>query len=384
MDPKKTHSAHITSHTSRTKKRSGGATSREAASLTSASTYGKAAPAESAIGVPLTKGVRSSADWQRIVDAITDPIGVITPDYQLVYANAAYVELLAAGTQQGDKQHFCFESNHARPDHGMRQESDGPCVDCPLPKTVHPNHARVSHAEWPVSSAVLELSAGVHRYNSLDRRVYQRWNYPVLAPYGTKVDYIVEVVKDVTEQEQMRVAATQAEAYRQADQLKAELLGTVSHELRSPIAVIKGYTATLLRHETRLEKEERGEFLQAISGACDRLEVMVDQLLEMSQLETGTLVPQFMLVNLEQLVRDAGSALENRLTRGGFGQHRVELTVTLQEDILPVVQADSRLLRDALDSVLENALNYSPAGGTITVTMRVAGDSLAHAISPGS
>jgi signal transduction histidine kinase len=292
------------------------------------------------------------------------------------------VELLAAGTQKGDKQHFCFESNQARPDHGMMQTSDGPCVDCPLPKTVHTKQAGFLQQEWPFSPTASEVSSGAHGERSLNRRVYQRWNYPVLAPYGTKVDYIVEVVKDVTEQEQMRVAATQAEAYRQADQLKAELLGTVSHELRSPIAVIKGYTATLLRHETRLEKEERGEFLQAISGACDRLEVMVDQLLEMSQLETGTLVPQFMLVNLEQLVRDAGSALENRLTRGGFGQHRVELTVTVQGDILPLVQADPRLLRDALDSVLENALNYSPAGGTITVTMRVAGDSLAHAISP--
>src|SRR5947207_12803368 len=71
--------------------------------------------------------------------------------------------------------------------------------------------------------------------------------------------------------------------------LKAELLATVSHELRSPLASIKGYAATLLRHERRISREERHEFLVAIAAASDRLERSIDRLLEMSQLETGTL-----------------------------------------------------------------------------------------------
>src|SRR5256885_3691534 len=54
--------------------------------------------------------------------------------------------------------------------------------------------------------------------------------------------------------------------------LKAELLATVSHELRSPLASIKGYAATLLRHESRISREERHEFLVAIAAASDRLD----------------------------------------------------------------------------------------------------------------
>src|SRR3989442_1589274 len=71
--------------------------------------------------------------------------------------------------------------------------------------------------------------------------------------------------------------------------LKAELLATVSHELRSPLASIKGYATTLLRRERRISREERHEFLLAMAAASDRLERIIDRLLKLSQLESGTL-----------------------------------------------------------------------------------------------
>src|SRR5438128_8871299 len=80
---------------------------------------------------------------------------------------------------------------------------------------------------------------------------------------------------------------TDRQALRDMELLKAELLATVSHELRSPLASIKGYAATLLRHERRISREERHEFLLAITQASDRLAGVIDRLLEMSQLETG-------------------------------------------------------------------------------------------------
>src|SRR5690348_5367332 len=59
--------------------------------------------------------------------------------------------------------------------------------------------------------------------------------------------------------------------------LRAELLATVSHELRSPLASIKGYAETLLRHEHRIARDERHEFLVAIHEASDRLATLVDR-----------------------------------------------------------------------------------------------------------
>src|SRR5262249_8933590 len=74
---------------------------------------------------------------------------------------------------------------------------------------------------------------------------------------------------------------------REMEPLKAELLATVSHELRSPLASIQGYAATLLRHERCISREERHKFLLAITEASDRLAGVIDRLLEMSPLETG-------------------------------------------------------------------------------------------------
>src|SRR5947209_2230976 len=94
---------------------------------------------------------------------------------------------------------------------------------------------------------------------------------------------------------------------------KAELLATVSHELRSPLASIKGYAGTLLRHESRISREERHEFLVAIAAASDHLERIIDRLLEISQLETGTISiersPVDVVVYPVQVLLPQGSAL---------------------------------------------------------------------------
>lgn len=170
---------------------------------------------------------------------------------------------------------------------------------------------------------------------------------------------------------------------REMELLKAELLATVSHELRSPLASIKGYAATLLRHERRILREERHEFLLAINEASDRLAVVIDRLLEMSQLETGAIEIALAPVNLAYLVREAILALEQRFVESGKDGRmeadaagRFTFTLRLEDehgaptDEEPIMWADRHRLREVLDNLLENALHYSPAGGTIEVTLR--------------
>ncbi|HET8851784.1 MAG TPA: histidine kinase dimerization/phospho-acceptor domain-containing protein, partial [Ktedonobacteraceae bacterium] len=105
-------------------------------------------------------------------------------------------------------------------------------------------------------------------------------------------------------------ALADRKALREMELLKAELLATVSHELRSPLASIKGYAATLLRHERRILREERHEFLLAITQASDRLESVIDRLLEISRLETGSITIERSSVDLAYLVREAIIAVE--------------------------------------------------------------------------
>ncbi|HLX59135.1 MAG TPA: ATP-binding protein, partial [Ktedonobacteraceae bacterium] len=164
------------------------------------------------------------------------------------------------------------------------------------------------------------------------------------------------------------------EALEGMELLKAELLGTVSHELRSPLASIKGYAATLLRHERRLQREERHQFLLAINEASDRLEVIIGRLLEMSQLETDQVTIEPSPVDVAHLAREAIAAIEERVVatfadRFVFGL-KLENADGSASQSAPLIMADPRRLREVFDNLLENAIKYSPEGGLIKVIIR--------------
>ena len=168
--------------------------------------------------------------------------------------------------------------------------------------------------------------------------------------------------------------ALENRSLQEMELLKAELLATVSHELRSPLASIKGYAATLLRHERRISREERHEFLVAIAAASDRLERSIDRLLEMSQFETGTMSIERSPVDVARLAYEAITAAEQQTSiqfPGHFTFHlrlKDAAGVPTQEETL--IMADHRRLRKVLDNLLENAIHYSPEGGAIDVVVR--------------
>ncbi|HYL42183.1 MAG TPA: HAMP domain-containing sensor histidine kinase [Ktedonobacteraceae bacterium] len=162
---------------------------------------------------------------------------------------------------------------------------------------------------------------------------------------------------------------------REMELLKAELLATVSHELRSPLASIKGYAATLLRHERRISHEERHDFLLAIQEASNRLETIVDRLLEVSQLETDTIHINRSPTDVIRLAREAIRAMEERISVERVANHFTFYLrlgdgseAAVSDELL--VMADQRRLREVLDHLLENAMKYSPNGGAIDVIVR--------------
>ena len=170
------------------------------------------------------------------------------------------------------------------------------------------------------------------------------------------------------------VEIAQQQALREFDRLKAELLGTMNHELRSPLAAIKGYAATLMRHEKRLSREERHEFLSAINQASDRLETIIERLLEMSELEAGTLTMNRSPVDLVHLAGEAITVLQERVAAQFPGRFTFNLSIEHADGTsvrhVALVLADLRCLREVLDNLLENAMKYSPKGGMIKVVLR--------------
>ncbi len=155
--------------------------------------------------------------------------------------------------------------------------------------------------------------------------------------------------------------AEQAAALREADRLKSMFISTITHELQSPLGFIKGYATTLLRTDTDFDRKTRREFLQIISEESDSLSALIDDLLDVSRLEAGALPMEKQSVALAKMVRRAVERVKSK-THG----HDFLLRIPAR---LPNVEADPRRIAQLLHNLLDNAVKYSPEGGTITVAI---------------
>ncbi|MGB8347743.1 MAG: histidine kinase dimerization/phospho-acceptor domain-containing protein, partial [Ktedonobacteraceae bacterium] len=143
------------------------------------------------------------------------------------------------------------------------------------------------------------------------------------------IDAVASVIVTMLQAERLNELEQRStrESLEKMNLLKAELLATISHELRSPLASIKGYAALLLRYERRLRREERHQFLLTINEGTVRLERIVESLLEISQLETEGITLQVSPVNVPLLVQEAMRAAEERLSAQLAGRFSFSLQV---------------------------------------------------------
>jgi PAS domain S-box-containing protein len=142
------------------------------------------------------------------------------------------------------------------------------------------------------------------------------------------------------------------------DELQAEFISTASHELRTPLAAVYGAAQTLRRHDFALDEAGRERFISLIVDESERLGRIVNQILLANQLDVGRL-------DLVEEPFDAAELLErvSEATRTHIPPH-LELGVTVA-DAVPPVAADKDRVRQILVNLVENAIKYSPDGGTI-------------------
>jgi PAS domain S-box-containing protein len=159
---------------------------------------------------------------------------------------------------------------------------------------------------------------------------------------------------------QLAEKAAEIEALRELDRLRAEWLANVSHELRTPLGLIKIFCTTLLRQDVRFDEETQLEFLHDINQETDTLQALVDNLLDLSRLQSGRLHLDKQALDVGQLVGNVMHTLEVQLSPKHYFVHDfpVEPLVTA---------ADSKRLEEVLRNLLNNAVKYSPEGGAITV-----------------
>jgi signal transduction histidine kinase len=148
-------------------------------------------------------------------------------------------------------------------------------------------------------------------------------------------------------------------AERSVEQMKSDFVSTVSHELRTPLTSIYGFAETLLRQDVLFGEEERATFLRYIASESERLTAIVDRLLSVAQLDTGDMAVQLAETVVSEAVR----------TAEGDGRDSHRFVVALHEGPL-AAEADRDKLGQVLAHLLDNAIRYSPAGGTVTVAAR--------------
>jgi PAS domain S-box-containing protein len=149
-------------------------------------------------------------------------------------------------------------------------------------------------------------------------------------------------------------------ADRLVEQMKSDFVSTVSHELRTPLTSIYGFAETLLRQDVLFGETERDTFLGYIASESQRLTQIVDALLNVARLDTGDL--QVNIVPTD--VRDVVGEVVQTAQEGGTNGHRFE--VDLPEEPL-AANADRDKLRQVFSILLDNAVRYSPDGGTVKV-----------------
>ena len=144
---------------------------------------------------------------------------------------------------------------------------------------------------------------------------------------------------------------------QEAERMKSEFLSNVSHELRTPLTPIKGYTEILRRKKFPRAKTET--FLDGIAESTKRLERIVEILVDFAALEAGRLKPRVEPVDVRAFL---ASVLDP--WKGHVGRHR--FVRKIPAGIQPLL-GDERLLRKCLAELVDNAVKFSPEGGTIEV-----------------
>jgi len=264
---------------------------------------------------------------QTVLDALGHPFYVVDAnDYSIKMANAAArLSPLTPTTT-------CYALTH-----GLSEPCKGDQHVCPL-------HV-VKETKEPVTVE------HIHRDADGNDRPVEVHCHPVFDDQGN-VKQVIEYTLDITERRQ---------AEEQLEKLRSEFLGMVTHELKTPLTAIKGSAATALGSRRPFDPQENRELFQIIDEQADRLRDLVDNLLDMSRIEAGSLSVSPEPTDLRAVLEEARATF----MRSG-GSHQVELELP---DGLPAVAADRHRVVQVLTNLLNNAARFSPPTVPIAIVV---------------
>lgn len=153
------------------------------------------------------------------------------------------------------------------------------------------------------------------------------------------------------------------EDLKQVDNLRRDLIANISHDIRTPIAIIHGYVETLIMKHNTLNEQKQREYLQTIIKSTERLKRLMSDLFELSKLESRQIKPKMEPFFMFDLLQDLGRK---------YTLLAQERNIKLETELLskmPVVCADIALIERVLQNLIDNALNYTPENGKVQIKM---------------
>jgi len=200
---------------------------------------------------------------------------------------------------------------------------------------------------WPIvgSSAPVFVEADIKRPDGQLASV--EINFAPLFDRENRLVNVIANVRDITR-------------FRQADEMKSTFISAVSHELKTPVALIKGYASTLRRKDANWDSNTVKDSLAVIEEESDRLTELIENLLDASRLQSGSFRLSPVELDIDQLVV--------RVARKFQDQHSSHKIIADVPSDLPLVQADEARITQVLSNLISNAVKYSPEGSEVRLT----------------
>jgi signal transduction histidine kinase len=222
-------------------------------------------------------------------------------------------------------------------------------------------HRAVANTD-PVQSAIcVPLFSGQNKIGVL---MLENLEYPgaFVADDVPFLNAVADLIALSIENARLRRELSVTRSLEEANRLKAELISTLAHEMRTPLTSIKGYSTALLMEETSFSAETQQEFLEIIDEECTVLQDLIQDLLESSIIDAGLLKLELQPVILPRLAQGVVDDMARRTDK-----HHFVVDFERGEHGFPIVDADPRRIEQVIRNLVDNAVKYSPNGGLVVV-----------------
>ena len=180
------------------------------------------------------------------------------------------------------------------------------------------------------------------------------------------VALVISVLMESRRRHDQQRAALELQA--DTERIRSTLLASISHDLRTPLAVMTGASSSLVESGNRMSPEERAALAESIYGQARDMADQITKILQMTRLESGGITVEFDWASIAEIVGSVLARLSDRLAK-----HRV--VVDIPKD-LPLVRIDAALIEQALVNLLENAARHTPPGTPVQIRAQCMGREL--------